>query len=149
MKTTKLIFSVVSVLLISCGINTQHKETLSSNEDSFKTVYENSSYTKPKLSQPEFKEKTSKKGDNFIGTYFCNRTHDTYYFDEDGTGYFKIQSIDPTVSEFKWVRKGKDISITFTGEATGYGKLQLKYNMDENTITENTQDFGVLIFNKK
>ena len=95
------------------------------------------------------KKKHQKKGDNFIGTYFCNRTHDTYYFDEDGTGYFKIQSIDPTVSEFKWVRKGKDISITFTGEATGYGKLQLKYNMDENTITENTQDFGVLIFNKK
>lgn len=88
-------------------------------------------------------------GKAFTGTYFCTRTHDTYHFDDDHTGYFHIQCIDPNASEFTWKRSGSKVTITYTGDAAVSGKQALEYNKEKKTIIERSLDFGKLVFVKQ
>lgn len=88
-------------------------------------------------------------GKAFTGTYFCTRTHDIYHFDDDHTGYFHIQCIDPNASEFTWKRNGSKVTITYTGDVAACGKQALEYNKEKKTITESSIDFGKLVFVKQ
>ena len=88
-------------------------------------------------------------GKAFTGTYFCTRTHDIYHFDDDNTGYFHIQCIDPNAAEFTWKRNGSKITITYTGDDAVSGKEALKYDKKKKTITENSLNFGELVFVKQ
>jgi len=81
--------------------------------------------------------------DPFIGKYFCNRTHDTYVFKSDNTGFFTIQGGSP--SEFTWKRSGNDVTIKYEA----FGEEKLKYDSNSKTITEESESFGTMIFTKQ
>ena len=87
------------------------------------------------------------KNSAFVGTYCCARTHDTYHFNDDGTGYFKIQG-GVSVSTFKWVRRGTNVTITYTGDDAGFGKQYLEYAEEHKLLTEESESFGTLLFFK-
>ena len=81
--------------------------------------------------------------DPLVGTYFCNRTHDTYVFKSDKTGFFNIQGGSP--SEFTWKRSGSNVTIVYEA----FGAQKLKFDQSAKTLTEKSESFGTLVFNKQ
>lgn len=81
--------------------------------------------------------------DPIVGTYFCNRTHDTYVFQSGKTGFFTIQGGSP--STFTWKRSGSNVTI----EYEAFGEQKLKFDQRTETITEKSESLGTLIFNKQ
>jgi len=89
-------------------------------------------------------EKASKEvSDAIVGTFFCNRTHDTYVFKSDKTGFFTIQGGSP--SEFSWKRSGRNVTIKYEV----FGEQKLKFDEKAKTITEKSESFGTLVFEKQ
>ncbi len=88
-------------------------------------------------------EKVKEVADPIVGKYFCNRTHDTYVFNSDKTGFFTIQGGGP--STFTWKRSGSNVTI----EYEAFGEQKLKFDQRSETITEKSESFGVLVFNKQ
>ena len=89
-------------------------------------------------------EKASKEvSDAIVGTFFCNRTHDTYVFKSDKTGFFTIQGGSP--SEFTWKRSGRNVTIKYEV----FGEQKLKFDEKAGTITEKSESFGTLVFEKQ
>ena len=82
--------------------------------------------------------------DPLIGTYFCHRTHDTYVFKSDKTGFFTIQG-GGSPSEFTWKRSGNTIIVLYEI----FGEQKLKYNPNSETLTEKSESFGTLVFHKQ
>ena len=95
------------------------------------------------LSQETTAEEGKEVTDPIVGTYFCNRTHDTYVFKSDKTGFFTIQGGSP--STFTWKRSGSNVTI----EYEAFGKQKLKFDQRAETITEKSESFGTLVFNKQ
>lgn len=89
------------------------------------------------------KEAIKEVADPIVGTYFCNRTHDTYVFKSDKSGFFTIQGGGP--STFTWKRSGSNVTIMYEA----YGEQKLKFDQRAKTITEKSESFGTLVFNKK
>jgi hypothetical protein len=90
------------------------------------------------------KEAVQEPTDPLVGTYFCNRTHDTYVFKSDKTGFFTIQGgVSP--SEFTWKRSGSNVTIVYEA----FGEQKLKFDQKAQTITEKSESFGLLVFNKQ
>lgn len=89
------------------------------------------------------KETVKEVADPIVGTYFCNRTHDTYVFKSDKTGFFTIQGGGP--SNFTWRRSGNNVTIVYEA----YGEQKLKFDQRTKTITEKSESFGTLVFNKQ
>lgn len=89
------------------------------------------------------KEVVKEVADPIVGTYFCNRTHDTYVFKSDKTGFFTIQGGGP--STFTWRRSGSNVTIVYEA----YGEQKLKFDQRAKTITEKSESFGTLVFNKQ
>lgn len=88
-------------------------------------------------------EKNQAVADPIVGIYFCNRTHDTYEFKSDKTGLFTIQGGNP--SPFTWKRSGNNITIKYKD----FGEQKLKFDQKSKTLTEKSESFGTLVFNKK
>ena len=88
-------------------------------------------------------EAVQEPADPLVGTYFCNRTHDTYVFKSDKTGFFNIQGGSP--STFTWKRSGNNVTIVYEA----FGKQKLKFDQKAKTITEKSESFGTLVFNKR
>ena len=88
-----------------------------------------------------------KKAPTFAGNYWCARTHDMYHFGDDGRGYFKIQG-GVSVSTFKWVRRGTNVTITYTGDDAVFGKQYLEYTEEYKLLTEESESFGTLSYFK-
>lgn len=78
-----------------------------------------------------------------VGTYFCNRTHDTYVFKSDNTGFFNIQGGTPSV--FTWKRSGNNVAIMYENS----DEQKLKYDPSAETLTEKSELFGTLVFYKQ
>ena len=95
------------------------------------------------LSQETTADEVKEVTDPIVGTYFCNRTHDTYVFKSDKTGFFTIQGGSP--STFTWKRSGSNVTI----EYEAFGKQKLKFDQRAETITEKSESFGTLVFNKQ
>lgn len=89
------------------------------------------------------KETVKEVADPIVGTYYCNRTHDTYVFKSDKSGFFTIQGGGP--STFTWKRSGSNVTIVYEA----YGEQKLKFDQRANTITEKSESFGTLVFNKQ
>ncbi len=89
------------------------------------------------------KETVKEASDPIVGTYFCNRTHDTYVFKSDKTGFFTIQGGCP--EEFTWKRSESNVTI----EYEAFGKQKLKFDQKTKTITEISESFGTLVFYKQ
>ncbi len=88
-------------------------------------------------------ENVKEVADLLVGTYFCNRTHDTYVFKSDKTGFFNIQGGSP--STFTWKRSGNNVTI----EYEAFGEQKLKFNQKTMTITEKSESLGTLLFEKQ
>lgn len=82
--------------------------------------------------------------DPIVGTYFCNRTHDTYVFKSDKTGFFNIQG-GCSPLEFTWKRSGNNVTIVYEV----FGEQKLKFDQRAKTITEKSESFGTLVFDKQ
>lgn len=89
-------------------------------------------------------EKKQEVTDPLVGTYFCSRTHDTYVFKSDKTGFFAIQG-GGNPSEFTWKRSGNNVTIQYEA----FGEQKLKFDPKTKTITEKSESFGTLVFNKQ
>lgn len=89
------------------------------------------------------KETIREVADPIVGTYFCNRTHDTYVFKSDKTGFFTIQGGSP--STFTWKRSGSNVTIVYEA----FGEQKLKFDQRAKTITEKSESFGTLVFMKQ
>ena len=89
-------------------------------------------------------EKKQEVTDPLVGTYFCSRTHDTYVFKSDKTGFFAIQG-GGSPSEFTWKRSGNNVTIQYEA----FGEQKLKFDPKAKTITEKSESFGTLVFNKQ
>lgn len=88
--------------------------------------------------------KTSQEAtDPMAGTFFCDRTHDTYVFKSDKTGVFTIQGGSPT--EFTWKRSGNSVIIKYES----FGEQKLTYDPKDETLKEKSESFGTLIFKKQ
>lgn len=96
-----------------------------------------------KLSQETTADELKEVTDPIVGTYFCNRTHDTYVFKSDKTGFFTIQGGSP--STFTWKRSGSNVTI----EYEAFGEQKLKFDDKAKTLTEKSESFGTLVFNKQ
>ena len=88
-------------------------------------------------------EQVKEVADPLVGTYFCNRTHDTYVFKSDKTGFFTIQGGSP--STFTWKRSGSNVTIKYEA----FGEQKLKFDDKTKTLTEKSESFGTLVFNKQ
>lgn len=96
------------------------------------------------LIEKPFSEKNQKVSDPIVGTYYCSRTHDTYVFKSDKTGFFTIQGgVSP--SEFTWKRSGNKVTIVYEA----FGEQKLKFDQKAKTITEKSESLGTLVFNKQ
>ena len=95
------------------------------------------------LSQETTADELKEVTDPIVGTYFCNRTHDTYVFQSDKTGFFTIQGGSP--STFTWKRSGNNVTI----EYEAFGEQKLKFDDKAKTLTEKSESFGTLVFNKQ
>ncbi len=89
------------------------------------------------------REAVQEPTDPLVGTFFCNRTHDTYVFKSDKTGFFNIQGGGP--STFTWKRSGNSVTIIYEA----FGEQKLKFDQKAKTITEKSESLGTLIFNKQ
>ena len=88
-------------------------------------------------------EQVKEVADPLVGTYFCNRTHDTYVFKSDKTGFFTIQGGSP--STFTWKRSGNNATIVYEV----FGQQTLKFDQKVETLTEKSESFGILTFYKQ
>ena len=91
------------------------------------------------------KEAVQEPADPLVGTYFCSRTHDTYVFKSDKTGFFTMQGIGTSPSEFTWKRSGNNVTIVYEA----FGEQKLKFDQRTKTITDKSESFGTLVFNKQ
>lgn len=95
----------------------------------------------------EFAEEPSTKSkegtDPMAGTFFCDKTHDTYVFKSDKTGLFTIQGGSPT--EFTWKRSGNTVTVTYES----FGDQKLTYDPKAETLSEKSESFGTLVFKKQ
>ena len=121
----KLLFAFATLLFVACG----NKVAQPGLEE--------------ELSQETTAEEVKEVTDPIVGTYFCNRTHDTYVFKADKTGFFTIQGGSP--STFTWERSGSNVTIEFEA----FGEQKLKFDQSAETITEKSESFGTLVFNKQ
>ena len=87
--------------------------------------------------------KVEEKKDPLVGRYFCSRTHDTYIFNSDNTGFFIVQGCPP--SNFTWKRSGNNVTVTHEA----FGDEKLKFDPSKETLTEKSESFGTLIFDKQ
>lgn len=87
--------------------------------------------------------KVPEKKDPLVGRFFCSRTHDTYIFNSDNTGLFIVQGCPP--SNFTWKHSGNNVTVTHES----FGDEKLKYDQRKETLTEKSESFGTLIFNKQ
>ena len=118
------------------------KKEIEINEDANEVA---NSISKANQEQESVKEspKAKEVKDPFVGRYFCNRTHDTYIFNSDNTGLFIVQGCPPT--NFTWKRSGNSVTITYEA----FGNQKLKYDSKTKTLTEKSESFGTLVFNKQ
>ena len=96
-----------------------------------------------KLIEKPVKEAVQESTDPLVGTFYCGRTHDTYVFKSDKTGFFNVQGGCPT--PFTWKRSGANVTIVLEI----FGKQKLKFDQKTKTITEKSESFGTLVFDKQ
>ena len=81
------------------------------------------------------------KDDPVVGMYECKKTNDKYLFLEDGTGSIFTGGSN---TGFKWEHKGEMVILTYES----FGKEYLLFDAKKNTLKENSELYGVLVFNK-
>nr|WP_296188853.1 hypothetical protein [uncultured Prevotella sp.] len=136
----KASFILVSIILLSCNgnnsvINQEHADVDSAVIDTMDV--------QPLKDESHKKLAKNNTADPIVGTYYCYRTQDTYVFLSDKTGYFTVQGGSP--SDFTWKRSGKNVTIVYEV----FGKQKLKFDSKAQTLTEESESLGTLVFDKQ
>lgn len=136
----KASFILVSIILLSCNgnnsvINQEHADVDSAVIDTMDV--------QPLKDENHKKLAKNNTADPIVGTYYCYRTQDTYVFLSDKTGYFTVQGGSP--SDFTWKRSGKNVTIVYEV----FGKQKLKFDSKAQTLTEESESLGTLVFDKQ
>lgn len=149
MKKT-LVLTAICVITFCIGCTNNANKSASPTDDSTTvesldtvTTLDVRESTIPKRSVAE--EKVSKpKANTFAGTYVCDRFRDIIKINEDGTGTITYNSAGGAIWDFTWKRFGKKIIADFKD----WGKQTLIYNSKDKSLTENSKDFGKLVYYK-
>lgn len=136
----KASFIIISYILLSCNGSNSVREQENVDVDS---AVVDTMVASPVEEMNHQESATTKTKDPIVGTYYCNRTHDTYVFESDKTGYFMVQGGSP--SDFTWKRSGKNVTIVYEV----FGKQKLKFDSQAQTLTEDSKSLGTLVFDKQ
>ena len=138
MKKTS--FILVSIILLSCNGNNSVRIQEHADVDS---AVIDTMDVQPLKDESHKKLAKNNTADPIVGTYYCYRTQDTYVFLSDKTGYFTVQGGSP--SDFTWKRSGKNVTIVYEV----FGKQKLKFDSKAQTLTEESESLGTLVFDKQ
>lgn len=150
----KLLYVLISALAISCASNSQQKEKEEAERKADSIVlqaqkdYEKEKAERVKSVSQEKKQQENTEKKVFEGEYYCRRTGDTFVFRSNHSGLFIPQGAYVT-STFIWKRNGTKIHIKYTGDSDYLGKSTLTYDKDFQQITEISESFGELDYDKK
>lgn len=136
----KLICSFVTLLfVVACGNKPVPPEPVETDSLS---IIESNVVDSSKVQTVE-DSTTNKNEDLLLGTYYCERSRESYYFSSDNTGIF-ISSGRPV--GFSWERKGQDVKVIFEMTGTQY----LMFDENAEILKEKSDIFETtLIFRKK
>lgn len=138
MKKASII--IVSIILLSCNGNNSVRNQENVDVDS---AVIDTMDVQPLKDESHKKLTKNNPEDPIVGTYYCYRTQDTYVFLSDKTGYFTVQGGSP--SDFTWKRSGKNVTIVYEV----FGKQKLKFDSKAQTLTEESESLGTLVFDKQ
>ena len=136
----KASFILVSIILLSCNGNNSVRIQEHADVDS---AVIDTMDVQPLKNESHTKLAKNNTADPIVGTYYCYRTQDTYVFLSDKTGYFTVQGGSP--SDFTWKRSGKNVTIVYEV----FGKQKLKFDSKAQTLTEESESLGTLVFDKQ
>lgn len=136
----KASFILVSIILLSCNGNNSVRNQEHADVDS---AVIDTMDVQPLKNESHKKLAKNNTADPIVGTYYCYRTQDTYVFLSDKTGYFTVQGGSP--SDFTWKRSGKNVTIVYEV----FGKQKLKFDSKAQTLTEESESLGTLVFDKQ
>lgn len=136
----KASFILVSIILLSCNGNNSVRIQEHADVDS---AVIDTMDVQPLKNESHKKLAKNNTADPIVGTYYCYRTQDTYVFLSDKTGYFTVQGGSP--SDFAWKRSGKNVTIVYEV----FGKQKLKFDSKAQTLTEESESLGTLVFDKQ
>ena len=136
----KVSFILVSVILWSCNGNNSVRNQEHADIDS---AVIDTMDVQPLKDESHKKLAKYKTEDPIVGTYYCYDSHDTYVFQSDKMGYFTVQGGSPSV--FTWERSGKNVTIVYEV----FGKQKLKFDSQAQTLTEESESLGTLVFDKQ
>lgn len=136
----KASFILVSIILLSCNGNNSVRNQEHADVDS---AVIDTMDVQPLKDESHKKLAKNNPEDPIVGTYYCYRTQDTYVFLSDKTGYFTVQGGSP--SDFTWKRSGKNVTIVYEV----FGKQKLKFDSKAQTLTEESESLGTLVFDKQ
>ena len=136
----KASFILVSIILLSCNGNNSVRIQEHADVDS---AVIDTKDVQPLKDESHKKLAKNNTADPIVGTYYCYRTQDTYVFLSDKTGYFTVQGGSP--SDFTWKRSGKNVTIVYEV----FGKQKLKFDSKAQTLTEESESLGTLVFDKQ
>lgn len=136
----KASFILVSIILLSCNGNNSVRIQEHADVDS---AVIDTMDAQPLKNESHKKLAKNNTADPIVGTYYCYRTQDTYVFLSDKTGYFTVQGGSP--SDFTWKRSGKNVTIVYEV----FGKQKLKFDSKAQTLTEESESLGTLVFDKQ
>ena len=136
----KASFILVSIILLSCNGNNSVRNQEHADVDS---AVIDTMDVQPLKNESHKKLAKNNTADPIVGTYYCYRTQDTYVFLSDKTGYFTVQGGSP--SDFTWKRSGKNVTLVYEV----FGKQKLKFDSKAQTLTEESESLGTLVFDKQ
>lgn len=133
----KIFLFISAILLIACGGSVKQQS------NTFQEDSTNAIATQIPQSQVETQEKDSV--DPLIGSYYNAKSTDEYIFKDNHTGIFIMNSAGGGSSNFTWKRSGEKLTITLEG----FTPTTYEYDSKNQTITEHSESFGTLIYNKE
>lgn len=149
----KLLYVLISALAISCASNSQQKEKEEADRKADSIIQQAELYYEKEkaeransMHQKDEQQKQAKK-QIFEGRYYCPKTGDNFEFNSDHTGEFTPKGGYVTAT-FSWRKNGTRIKIRYTGESDYLGNQSLTYNKKTQQITEISESFGKLVYNK-
>lgn len=132
---------IVTVSTLYAGIGINSISITFENYPIIRGISKKMSAAQMKRIREKAEAKKNNEGDPVIGMYKCKRTNDKYLFNSDGTGYLFTGG---TQTEFKWSRK--DDIVTLVYEA--FGKEYLLFDKKKKTLKEDSESYGILVFEK-
>lgn len=139
----KIFLFISAMLLIACGGSVKQQSN-ALQEDSA-TISPNTNVITTQISQPQVEKHEMKNAVPLVGSYYSAKSTDEYIFKADGTGIFIINSAGGHSAKFMWKRTGRKVIITIEG----YTPSIYEFDPKAETITEHSESFGTLIYNKE